>query len=254
MEKLRAIIVDDEVHARKKMRALLESEAGVVVVGECDNGADAVELIRSEDADVVFLDVQMPGMNGLDVVRGVGPDEMPMVVFATAYDRFAVDAFEAHAVDYLLKPIDPGRMRRTLEYVRERLSSRSAGNSARRLEQLVERLGGARTKRFAVKSGGAIHVVDVDDIDWVEADGNYVTIHAAGKTYLHRETLRSLEGKLDPERFARIHRSYIVSVDRVERLQPDRHGDYKVVMRDGTELTLSRTYRDDLLGRFDTEA
>jgi len=252
---LRVLIVDDEVHARRRMRALLAAHADIAVVGECGNGADAVRAMEAGGVDLVFLDVQMPGMSGLDVVRAVSPARMPMVVFATAYDRFAVEAFEAHAVDYLLKPIDPERIARTLGYARERLSARAAGDTARRLEQLLETLGtgAAYARRFAVKSGGTIHVVDVDDIDWIEADGNYVTFHAAGKTYLHRETLAGVERRLDPGRFARIHRSRIVAIDRVRALKPDRHGDYTVVMKDGTELTLTRTHKDNLLNHFEVE-
>jgi two-component system LytT family response regulator len=248
---LRVLIVDDEVHARKKMRALLAGRDDVVVAGECDNGADAVAKIRRGSIDLVFLDVQMPGMTGLDVVREVGAGEMPMVVFATAFDRFAVDAFEAYAVDYLLKPVDPEHLDRALARARERLRSRAAPA----LEALLDRLGTAReyARRFAVKSGGAIHVIDVDAIDWVEADGNYVTFHAGGKTYLHRETLTAVERALDPERFVRVHRSYVVSVERVERLDPDRHGDYTIVMSGGARIPLARTYRQSLLDRIGGE-
>jgi two-component system LytT family response regulator len=255
MDGIRAIIVDDEIHARKKLRALLEGSRGVEVVGEYDNGADAVSAIEAGGVDLVFLDVQMPGMSGLDVVRSISPESMPMVVFATAYDRFAVEAFEAHAVDYLLKPIDPERISRTLDYARERLSARTAGDAARRLERLLDTLGGAHSyaRRFAIKSGGTIHVLDVDDIDWIEADGNYVTFHAAGKTYLDRETLSGVERRLDPARFVRIHRSRIVCVDRVRALKPDRHGDFTVIMKDGTELTLTRTHRARLLERFEAD-
>ncbi len=253
MDPIRVLIVDDEIHARKKMRALLRGYQDVAVVGEGENGADAVELIHDVKPDLVFLDVQMPGMSGLDVVREVGPGAMPMVVFATAYDRFAVDAFDAHAVDYLLKPVDPERLERTLAHVRERLRERDAGDTARKLEAILKRIGGAESdyaERIAVKSGGTIHVVEVNAIDWIEADGNYVTFHVADKTYLHRETLQNVEAGLDPRRFTRIHRSRIVNVDRVRQLKPDRHGDYKVVLHDGTEITLSRTHRHNLLGRF----
>lgn len=255
MKTIRAIIVDDEVHARKKMRALLDAHDDVSVVRECDNGGDAVAAIEKDRPDVVFLDVQMPGMSGLDVVRSIGADAMPLVVFATAFDRFAIDAFDAHALDYLLKPIDPSRLQRALEAVRERMRSHEADDARRRLEAALARLAaqGRYARKFAVKSGGAIHVVDVESIDWIGADGNYVNFHAAGKTYLHREALQSVEQKLDPARFARIHRSQVVNVDRVRRLEPDRHGDYRVVLEDGTELTLTRTYRDRFLERFGGE-
>ena len=253
MDSIRVLIVDDEIHARKKMRALLRGYQDIAIVGECESGADAVDLIVDLRPDLVFLDVQMPGMSGLDVVREIGPGAMPMVIFATAYDRFAVEAFDAHAVDYLLKPIDPERLERALAHVRDRTRERGAGDTARQLKAILQRLGGAESgyvDRFAVKSGGTIHMVDVGSIDWIEADGNYVTFHVAEKTYLHRETLRSIEAKLDPRRFARIHRSRIVNVDRVRQLKPDRHGDYKVVLHDGTEVTLTRTHRHNLLGRF----
>lgn len=246
---MRVIIVDDEVHARRKMQALLSAFDDVDVVAECAGGAEAVAAVEEHAPDVVFLDVQMPGMSGLEVVRAVGPGRMPLVVFATAYDRFAIEAFEAHAVDYLLKPIDPDRLGRTIEHLRDRLRQSRPDRAG--LGDVLARLDTpAWPRKLAVKSGGSIHVVDVDRIDWIEADGNYVSIHAAGETYLHRETLHGIEARLDPERFARIHRSYIVAVDRVRRLEPDRHGDYAVVMKDGETLTLTRTYRDQFMERF----
>ncbi|MGD8869699.1 MAG: LytTR family DNA-binding domain-containing protein [Gemmatimonadales bacterium] len=248
---IRAVIVDDEVHARRKMRSLLSAFDDVEVVAECASGSEAIAAVAGSDPDVVFLDVQMPGMSGLEVVRAIGPERMPMVVFATAYDRFAIDAFEAHAVDYLLKPIDPERLQRTVEFLRGRLRAQRENEAAGRLEEVLARLDApAYARKFAVKSGGAIHVIDVDAIDWVEADGNYVTFHVGARTYLHRETLQRVAARLDPGRFARIHRSSIVNVDRVRRLEPDRHGDYTVVMEGGEELTLTRTYRDGFLERF----
>jgi two-component system LytT family response regulator len=252
MKTIRALIVDDEVHARKKMRSLLGAHEDIVVVAECESGREAVGAIEDANPDVVFLDVQMPGLSGLDVVRSIGADNMPMVVFATAYDRFAIDAFDAHAVDYLLKPIDPARLGRTLELVRKRLRSSEGDDAGSRLDEVLARLAssGDYALKFALKSGGTIHMVDVDAIDWIEADGNYVTFHAAGKTYLHRETLQSVTRKLDPKRFARVHRSHAVNVDRVRRLEPDRHGDFRIVLDDGTELTLTRTYREGFLERF----
>lgn len=244
---IRTLIVDDEVHARNRMRALLSAFDDIEVVAECASGVEALAAIDAHRLDLVFLDVQMPGMSGLDVVRDVGADRMPLVVFATAYDRFAIEAFEAHAVDYLLKPIDPERMARTMEFVRRRLRESGGGE---RLRELLDRMERGYPRKLAVKSGGTIHVVDVDAIDWIEADGNYVTIHAAGSTYLHRETLQGIGQRLDPARFARVHRSHVVNLDRVRRLEPDRHGDYTVVMEDGTRLTLTRTWRETFLERF----
>lgn len=246
---IRVLIVDDEVHARRRMRALLSAYDDVEVVAESASGVEAVAAIGEHRLDAVFLDVQMPGMSGLDVVRDIGAERMPLVVFATAYDRFAIEAFEAHAVDYLLKPIDPDRLARTIEFVRRRLAESGSGGGAD-LGALLSKVNPGYPRKLAVKSGGTIHVVDVDAIDWIEADGNYVTIHAAGASYLHRETLQGIERRLDPERFARIHRSHLVNLDRVRRLEPDRHGDYAVVMDDGTRLTLTRTWREGFLERF----
>lgn len=249
---IRAIVVDDEVHARRKMRALLSAHDDIEVVAECETGTAAVHTIVAQKPDVVFLDVQMPGMSGIEVVDAVGAADMPLVVFATAYDRFAIEAFEAHAVDYLLKPIDPARFERTMDYVRDRLRESTADAERRRLQDVITRMDPARRfpRKLAVRSGGTIHVVDVDTIDWIEADGNYVTFHTAGHTYLHRESLRGVEERLDPERFARAHRSHIINLDRVRSLRSDRHGDYTIVMENGDELTLSRTYRGRFLERF----
>ena len=248
---LRALIVDDEAVARRRIRRLLEHEAEVTISGECADGASAVTAIRTSHPDLVFLDVQMPECDGFDVVQQVPPQELPAVVFVTAHDRFALRAFDVHAIDYLLKPFTRERFRTALDRVREHLARRDHDAGLRAL------VGELRTRaryvrRLSVRSGDRIVVMDVAGIDWLGAADNYVYVHAGSKTYLIRETLTALERQLDPDRFVRIHRSTLVHIDRIVELRAATHGDFEVLLRDGTRLTLSRTCRGRLeqaLGR-----
>lgn len=246
---LRALIVDDEPAARALLRHMLEEEPGVEVAGECADGEAAVRWLADHRADLVFLDIRMPGMNGFDVLRA-SAGELPPVVFVTAHDEFAVRAFEEQAWDYLLKPFDAERLHQTLERVRARLASGDSGALAERLEALVRELA-PRPKpleRLSVRKGRARLTLRAADIDWIEAESNYVRLHLGEESYLARSSLTALEGKLDPERFVRVHRGAIVNVERITRLEPCGHGDQLLTLSNGRQLTLSRRFRRRLEG------
>jgi two-component system LytT family response regulator len=217
----------------ERLRDLLAGDPEVEVVGLCADGVEAVSAIRALAPDLVFLDVQMPESGGFDVVAEIGVDRMPVVVFVTAYDDYALRAFEAHALDYLLKPFDEARFRGALARAKAHVRA-ARGSRPRLLERLI------------VKSGGRYVFVKAEEIDWVEAQGNYVRLHAGGASHLLRDSIGHLEGRLDPDRFLRIHRSTIVNLDRVREIAPLFHGEHAVVLEDGTRLTLSRGYRDRL--------
>ena len=254
---MRVLIVDDEPLARERIHDLLRKEPDVESITECGNGEEAVALIRRLELDVVFLDVQMPGLDGFGVLERLWPDPTPLVIFVTAYERFALRAFDVHALDYLLKPFDAERFTAALARARTRLSNGGSSPDLQRvLRSLLSEIKGGTAAPssavLAVKSGQRIVPVRVDEIDWVEAEGNYVRLHVGKASHLLRQTIASLEEELDARRFRRIHRSTIVNVDRIRELQPWFRKDYKVILRDGTELTLSRSYTDRLpefLGR-----
>ncbi|HWS99882.1 MAG TPA: LytTR family DNA-binding domain-containing protein [Pyrinomonadaceae bacterium] len=259
MEKISALVVDDEKPARQRLRDLLEKHPGVCVAGECASGAEAVGLIRERQPELLFLDIQMPVLNGFDVIRQVGAALMPVTVFVTAYDTYALSAFEASALDYLLKPYSDERfeqsLARALAYVR---TQRREEMSRRLINVLSEADRGAQPgaaaalssapylERLLVKVGGRIIFLPTEDVDWIEAAGVYVQLHTGGRKYLHRASLSDLEASLDPNRFIRIHRSSIVNILSVRELFPHSHGDYTAVLKDGTRLKLSRSYRPKL--------
>jgi two-component system LytT family response regulator len=247
--KIRTLIVDDESIARDRVKRFLGAEPDIEIVGECGNGAEAVTAIQTLAPDLVFLDVQMPEMNGFEVLKTVGAENIPAVVFATAYDQFAIRAFEVHALDYLLKPFNKDRFRRAVRHAREKIRHSRAGRVDDKLLALLQNIqdGQKYIERLVVKSSGRVYFLKTDEIDWVEASGNYVSLHAGRETHLLRDTMNNLEGKLDPNAFLRIHRSRLINIDRIKELHPLFNGDYTVVLRDGTELTMSRTYRDRLL-------
>ena len=251
MTKIRTLIVDDEPLARERVMSLLQQESDVEVVGECSDGGQAVSAIQQQAPDLVFLDVQMPGCDGFEVIRHIGADRMPTVVFITAYDEYALQAFEVHALDYLLKPFDKDRFQQTLRHAREALERRRAGDLGRRLLALVHDIKPEprREERLVVKSGGRVFFLRTDEIDWIEAAGNYVRLHLGTESHLFRETMNRIEARLDPRRFSRIHRSRIVNTERIKELQPWFNGEYVVILRDGQRLTLSRGYRDKLQHR-----
>jgi two-component system, LytTR family, response regulator len=245
---IRTVIVDDEPLARTRIRSLLEREPDVVIVGECADGRQAVNDLRQLEPDLVFLDVQMPALDGFDVLEALDNERLPAVIFVTAHDRYALRAFEVHALDYLLKPFDRERFQKALERVRNQLEHAETAASRQRLLALLEDVQAARKplQRVVIKSEGRVFFVRVEDIDWIEAAGNYLRLHVGRETHLLRETMNGLEGRLDPAQFVRIHRSTMVQFDRIRELQPWFHGDYRVLLRDGTELTLSRGYRQKL--------
>jgi two-component system, LytTR family, response regulator len=247
MAKLRALIVDDERLARLKLRRFLAEEPDVEIVGECGSGAEAVERMRAEWPDLVFLDIQMPGLDGFGVLREVGPDRSGRVVFVTAHDEHAVRAFEVEALDYLLKPFDRARFRQALDRVRRERRQTLDEKLAALLER-IERPE-PRLDRILVGSGGRMTFLKLCEVDWIEADDNYLRFHAGRETHLVRDTLRRLEPRLDPRLFLRIHRSTIVNVESVAEIRSLFHGDYDVLLRDGTALPVGRTYRDRLLQR-----
>jgi two-component system LytT family response regulator len=244
---VKALVVDDEPLGRERVRALLEREADVEVVGEAEDGVEAVVAIRSLAPDLVFLDVQMPELDGFGVVEAVGPARMPLVVFVTAYDQYALSAFEVNAVDYLLKPFDQERFGQALERARARmlqpLGKEWADNLTAVLEK-VRRPAPDYPERFLVRTGRRYVFVRVDEIDWIGAADNYLELHVAKKVHLLRDTVSAMEGRLDPRRFMRIHRSAIVNVDRIRSIESWGKGEYLVVLADGTQLNSSRAYRD----------
>jgi two-component system, LytTR family, response regulator len=248
---MRALIVDDEPPARARVRALLEHEPDVCVIGECADGASAAAAISTEQPNVVFLDVEMPEQDGFEMLQSLDLSSELHVVFVTAYDHYALRAFEVHAADYLLKPFDRERFQRTLMHLRERIAASDWPETRAQLQRLIESVTRARAEaRVVVKTDGHLVVLDTDAIDWIAAQGNYARVHVGPQQYLVRETLVSLAQRLDPARFARIHRSTIINLRQVQELHPLFHGEYVVVLRSGAKLTLSRTYRDGLRLQF----
>ena len=248
---IRAIIVDDEELARRGIRGLAQQAGDIEIVSECGNGREAIEAIRTSAPDLVFLDIQMPGRGGFEVIEAIGAARFPQVIFVTAYDQYALKAFEVSALDYLLKPIDEPRFLRALARARAVLSRERDSDLGRRLGQLLTEVhhtppavAAALTDRIPIKTRGRVVVVRVADIDWVEADGDYVTLHVGEKTWLLRETIATAEARLAPARFVRIHRSTLVNADRVREMRPLSKGEFALILADGTELKLSRNYRD----------
>lgn len=245
---IRVLIADDEHFARQRIELLLRGEHDVEVVGECENGADAIECLRQRAVDLVFLDIQMPGTNIFELLPQLDQQELPLIVFITAYDDHAVRAFEVSAFDYILKPFEPARLKHTLQRARVHLARVQQELNHQRILALLEgmRQGTpAVRQRFAVKNDGRIFFVGVGDVAWIEAEHNYIRIHTEVDSYLLRERLTTVEAELDRQTFRRIHRSTIVNVNRVRELQPWFRGDYLVVLQNGRELTMSRTYRDN---------
>lgn len=251
---LRILIVDDEAPARRRLRDLVGSRG---IVTEADEGRSAVVQLQSDRFDLVFLDIQMPELNGLSVAGEVGIDKMPLTVFVTAYDQYAIRAFEANAIDYLLKPYSDERFEATLQRVLQRNQEKTAGadSIAARMEQLFSSLNSnaAFLERFVVKSAGVTRFINASEIDWIEAAGVYVTLHIGTKSILHGGfSLTQLETKLDARRFVRVHRSAIVRIDQIQQMEPLSHGEFELVLKSGARLRLSRTYRpklEELLGQ-----
>jgi two-component system LytT family response regulator len=247
---IRTLIVDDEQMARASLRVLLGEDPDIELVGECGSGFDAVTAITSASPDLVFLDVQMPQMSGFEVLDAIGETRQFVVVFVTAYDSYAIEAFDVQAIDYVLKPFDDRRFHRALERAKDQIRHARLDHLA---SELVQVMAGAPSPdkladdsdRIMIRDGGRTVLVPLSEIDWIEAADYYVQLHVGAKSYLHREPLRDLEARLDPRRFVRIHRSTI-AIDRVAELRPSAHGDHCVRLRDGTDLKLSRARRSRL--------
>jgi two-component system LytT family response regulator len=245
---IRAVIVDDEPLARRRIRGLLADAEGVEVVAECANGREAIQALEASPPDLLFLDIQMPEVDGFDVLQAIGVGHVPVVIFVTAYDQFALRAFEAHALDYLLKPFDDERFEAALQRARERIGQRQGGDLDRRLRALLEERRGERgyLRRLVVPTGNRSVFVRTEEIDWIEAERNYIRLHVGGRAHLLRENLSRMESALDPAAFCRIHRSTIVNVDRIQAVESLFGGEYQVVLHDGTKLTSGRSYRRNL--------
>jgi len=245
----RVLIVDDEPLARKKIRRMLSGEADMDVVGECADGASAVSAINELNPDLVFLDVQMPEMNGLEVIRAIGPRRLPALIFVTAYDSYALQAFEAEALDYLLKPFDSLRFQESLQRVRRRIGEHDRDKLNEQIRQLASRFGiePRYLQRLAVRIEDRTLLLNVPEVDWLEAAGNYVCVHVGKESHIVRDSLSHFESRLDPAHFARIHRSTLVNLDRIRELRPHWHGDYKIILHSGQILHLSRRYREALI-------
>jgi len=243
--RVRTLIVDDEPPARKRLRDLLANERALELVGEAGSGTEAVRMIHAGRPDLVFLDIQMPGTDGFGVIREIAGDDPPLVVFVTAHDEHAIKAFEVEAVDYVLKPVLEPRLKEAVRRAVERIRS-GARDTSGDLARLLERLSQSaapQAGRLPIKRDGSVTFVRTDDIDWLEADGDYVRIHAGKATHVVRDTIAEVTSKLPAERFVRIHRSIVVNTERIREVQPWFKGDYVLILNDGTKLRSGRTYR-----------
>jgi len=252
--RIKVLIADDEVLARKFIHRMLKPDPEVEIVAECNNGAEAVAMIRKEKPDLVFLDVQMPEMNGFAVLDAVKLDHLPEIIFTTAYEAYAIRAFELHALDYLLKPFDQVRFKAALRYAKERLHSDQDAAKRLQIGTLLESIQAQQQyfDRIIVRADGRITFLHVREIDWLEADDKYVHLHTGKGTRMLRQTLTAIEGQLDPKKFLRVHRSAVVNIEKIKELQPLFNGEHSLVLENGAKLTLSRKYKDklfELLGR-----
>jgi len=243
---VRTLIADDEPLARRRLVRLLDQEPDAELVAACATGLEAIQAVKTHGPDLLFLDVQMPGMDGFGVLESLGAEVPPAVVFVTAFDSYAVQAFEANALDYLLKPFDAERFHRAFERARDRLRRPETARAPEQFTALLESLNRQRTsaERLAIRADGRVYFVRVADIDWIETASNYVRLHSGKTSHLLRESLASLETRLDPDRFLRIHRTTVVNVERLRELQPWFSGEYIAILHDGTRLKVSRGYRD----------
>ncbi len=253
MRPIRTMIIDDEALARQRLRTMLADHRDVMVLGESCDGIEAVSDIERLKPDLIFLDIQMPELDGFEVVRNIEPSALPIIVFVTAFDQHAVKAFEFNALDYLLKPFDQSRLGKSVSRVRQRLNLRKLNDVdvEQRIINAIEELNKKTfISRMALKSDGRVHLVLVEKIAWIQAAGNYLRIHVGDRQFLLREPMKRLEQRIDPNKFVRIHRSTIVNMEFIQDLEPTFHGDFKVTLVDGTSLPLSRKYRSALCGRF----
>ncbi|HEV2913120.1 MAG TPA: LytTR family DNA-binding domain-containing protein [Pyrinomonadaceae bacterium] len=254
-KKVKTLIVDDEPLARRTIRDLLQGDPEMLIIGECSSGPEAVNFIRRQPPDILILDIQMPGMNGFEVLSRVEHGRIPAIVFVTAFDQYALKAFEVHAMDYLLKPFTDERFRETLRQAKTHVELRELNRVSQGLRDLLNDYSGAKADgikrksyltRFMIKLGSRVIFINAADVDWIAADNYYIKLHVGGKSHLLRVSMNELEEKLDPQRFMRIHRSTIINFDRVKELYQNPNGEYIVVLKNGTELKLSRSRRERL--------
>jgi two-component system LytT family response regulator len=260
-QELTTIIVDDESLARRGLKLRLAELDGVEVLAECRNGREAIEAIRALEPDLVFLDIQMPGLDGFDVVRELQADHMPLIVFVTAFDQYAINAFDVHAVDYVLKPVEEARLEEAVTRARNRLAGSVEDDQKQRLLEVIVALTGKSKSaieemlqadnpgypdKLTIKDGPEVVLLQTRDIDWVDAAGDYMCIHAAGETHVMRSTMKDLETQLDPGTFRRIHRSTLVNLERVVKLSSHINGEYFLTLDCGANLKMSRTYRNNV--------
>ena len=245
---IRALIVDDEPLPRERIRTLLEEHRDVEVIAECRDGQEAVNTILAERPDLVFLDIQMPELDGFEVIKAIGPEYLPAIIFVTAFDEHAIRAFEVNAIDYLLKPINAARFEKAVLRALDRLVQSGAREPDRKHLDFIEQLRAEHryTARFVVRSGSRLSFVRPSDVDWIDVADNYVRLHVSGREHFVRDTLRSVESQLNPEIFVRVHRSIIINLDRVDSIEPYFHGEYVVTMKDGSKLRTSRSYSERL--------
>ena len=244
MEPLRTVIADDERPARRRLAELIEREPDLTVVAEARNGTEAIAAVEKHQPDLLFLDIQMPERDGFGVLRELGPERTPVTIFVTAYDHYAVRAFEARAFDYLLKPYSDERFESALAHARAYLTKSAKPEFQAKLSEMLG--SSAPLERIVLKSAGRVTFLEVGSIEWIEAAGVYVNLHADGKEHLYRSTIGQLQERLDPKRFVRIHRSASINTERIEKMRPLGHGEYAVIMQSGKELKLSRNYRREL--------
>jgi len=245
---IRTLIADDESLARKRLRELVQHDTEIEIVAECANGSETLTALRRFRPDLVFLDIQMPGLDGISLMEAISQEWSPMIIFVTAYEQYAIKAFDLQALDYLLKPFDRARFTQALQRAKERSQARQEREVNK---QILELLTEIKEKpryldRLVIKNNDRVIIVKIDEINWIEAEGNYVRIHYGKQSALIRETLSRLASQLDPHKFPRIHRSRLVNIERIQELHPWSHRDYRILLADGTELTLSRNYREPL--------
>jgi two-component system LytT family response regulator len=248
--KIKVLIVDDEPLARKRIRDLLKNENDIEIAGEACNGIEAVIALEEKTPDLVFLDVQMPEMDGFSVIKTIGIEKIPHVIFVTAFDQYALDAFEVHALDYLLKPFDKRRFKKSLKRAIEYIELKNTNKFNDQLNALIEGTGTKYVERLIARSGGRYSFLKTDEIDWIGSAGNYLTLHSGNEKHVIRGSMKNMEQKLDPEKFIRIHRQTIVNIDCIKGFQHFFKGEYKVFLNNNVELTLGQVYREKFKERF----
>ncbi len=250
---IRVLIADDKLPAREKIRRMLRQETDVEIIGECADGLEIIAFIEKQKPDLVFLEIQMPGLDGFEILRKIETDKLPFVIFVTESENFAVKAFEVGALDYLLVPFNKERLQTAVQKARQQIENRSNGSLDKLLRAFLDKLPDGKNypDKIMLKTAKGVSFINTNEVDWVEAAGNYIKLHVKDSGHLLRETMNNIESKLNPDKFLRIHRSSLVNIDRIKELQPLFNGDYIVILQNDTELNLSRNYHDRLQRLFD---